>query len=102
MQAYRQPSFNFIIQVHFPSKLLEDAVNEISRLPGIGKKTALRLTLHLLKQRKNVAVDLADAILKMRNQIKYCKYCHNISDQESCAVCLGTHRDKSIICVVED
>lgn len=88
--------------MNFPSKLVEDAVNEISRLPGIGKKTALRLTLHLLKQKDTVAGDLAGAILKMRNEVKYCQFCHNISDQEICSICEGSHRDKSIICVVED
>jgi len=88
--------------VNFPSKLVEDAVNEISRLPGIGKKTALRLTLHLLKQKSNIAGELADAIVKMRTEIKYCKFCHNISDQEVCSICDSPHRDKSLICVVED
>ena len=88
--------------MNFPSKLVEDAVNEISRLPGIGKKTALRLSLHLLKQNVSVASELAEAIIKMRKEVKYCKHCHNIADGEACAVCLGVHRDKSIICVVED
>lgn len=88
--------------MNFPSKLVEDAVNEISRLPGIGKKTALRLTLHLLKQKEAVAGDLAAAILKMRNEIEYCRVCHNISDTEVCAICESPHRDGSIICVVED
>ncbi len=88
--------------MNFPSKLVEDAVNEISRLPGIGKKTALRLTLHLLKQKGNVADELAAAIVKMRSEIKYCRSCHNISDTETCAICKSPNRDHSIICVVED
>lgn len=88
--------------MNFPSKLVEDAVNEISRLPGIGKKTALRLTLHLLKQHASVASGLAEAIIKMRNEVKYCQSCHNISDKETCSICEGSHRDKSLICVVED
>jgi len=88
--------------VNFPSKLVEDAVNEISRLPGIGKKTALRLTLHLLKQKEAVSGSLAEAILKMRNETQYCRYCHNISDSDTCSICESPHRDKSILCVVED
>jgi len=88
--------------VNFPSKLVEDAVNEISRLPGIGKKTALRLTLHLLKQKEAVAGSLAEAILKMRSEIQYCRYCHNISDNDICSICESPHRERSILCVVED
>lgn len=88
--------------MNFPSKLVEEAVNEISRLPGIGKKTALRLTLHLLKQKETVAADLAGSILKMRNEVKYCRICHTISDSEICSICESPHRDRSIICVVED
>lgn len=88
--------------MNFPSKLVEDAVNEISRLPGIGKKTALRLTLHLLKQKEAVSGSLAEAILKMRNETQYCRYCHNISDSDTCSICENPHRDKSILCVVED
>ncbi|MEX2565056.1 MAG: recombination mediator RecR [Cyclobacteriaceae bacterium] len=88
--------------MNYPSKLIEDAVTEISRLPGIGKKTALRLTLHLLKQNEPVTLALTDALLKLRKDIKYCRICHNISDQEICAICKGQKRDQSIICVVED
>ncbi|WP_026951865.1 recombination mediator RecR [Algoriphagus mannitolivorans] len=88
--------------MNFPSKLIEDAVTEISRLPGIGKKTALRLALHLLKQNEAVTEALALALTRMREEIKYCKTCHNISDQEECSICLGHRRDRSLICVVED
>jgi recombination protein RecR len=88
--------------VNFPSKLVENAVTEISRLPGIGKKTALRLTLHLLKQKEAIAGDLAAAIVKMRNEVKYCRSCHNISDSDACSICESPHRDNTIICVVED
>nr|WP_246581319.1 recombination mediator RecR [Echinicola shivajiensis] len=88
--------------VNFPSKLIEDAVNEISRLPGIGKKTALRLTLHLLKQPEVISDSLTEAISKLRKNTRYCKVCHNISDQEVCSICLGARRDKGLICVVED
>lgn len=88
--------------MNFPSKLIEDAVNEISRLPGIGKKTALRLTLHLLKQPESFSHSLSQAITKLRTEILYCKVCHNISDQQVCSICSGLRRDKSIICIVED
>lgn len=88
--------------MNFPSKLIEDAVNEISRLPGIGKKTALRLALHLLKQKESVSEDLANSITSLRKDIKYCNICHNISDAEVCSICAGNRRDKSLICVVED
>lgn len=88
--------------MNFPSKLIEDAVNEISRLPGIGKKTALRLALHLLKQPEAIAENLTDAITKIRKETAYCRVCHNISDQEICSVCQSPRRDRSLICVVED
>jgi recombination protein RecR len=84
------------------SKLLENAVAEISQLPGIGKRTALRLVLHLLRQPAEQTQLLADALLKMRNDIQYCKSCHNISDAELCTICANTARDTSLICVVED
>ncbi len=88
--------------MNFPSKLIEDAVTEISRLPGIGKKTALRLTLHLLKQKEPVTLSLTDALLKLRTDIRYCAICHNVSDGDTCSICEGNKRDKSLICVVED
>ncbi|WP_375583182.1 recombination mediator RecR [Cyclobacterium xiamenense] len=88
--------------MNFPSKLIEDAVAEISRLPGIGKKTALRLTLHLLKQKEPVTVSLAESLLSLRKNIRYCTRCHNVSDGDICSICEGNKRDKSIICVVED
>lgn len=84
------------------SKLLENAVAEISQLPGIGKRTALRLVLHLLRQPSEQTQLLADALLKMRNDIQYCKSCHNISDTELCTICANPARDTSLICVVED
>ena len=88
--------------MNFPSKLIEDAVTEISRLPGIGKKTALRLALHLLKQHEANTEALALAITRMRTEIQYCKTCHNISDAEECSICMSHRRDPSILCVVED
>ncbi|MGQ2982081.1 recombination mediator RecR [Flavobacterium sp.] len=84
------------------SKLLERAVTEISQLPGIGKRTALRLALHLLKQPEEQTQELAAALRKMREEIQFCRQCHNISDIEICAICANGSRDKSIICVVED
>ncbi|MDN3205067.1 recombination mediator RecR [Algoriphagus sediminis] len=88
--------------MNIPSKLIEDAVTEISRLPGIGKKTALRLALHLLKQNPAHAEALALSITTMRNEVQYCQTCHNISDGPICSICSNPKRDGSIICVVED
>ena len=86
----------------FPSKLIEEAVNQISRLPGIGKKTALRLVLHLLKENKKDVEALANSLTKLRNEIQYCKSCHNISDNEMCSICSGSNRNKDLLCVVQD
>lgn len=86
----------------FSSKLLENAVNEVSRLPGIGKRTALRLVLHLLKQPENHTTFLAEALVKLKTEIKTCKNCHNISDVELCDICKNTKRNSNLVCVVED
>ncbi|MCF8233819.1 MAG: recombination mediator RecR [Bacteroidales bacterium] len=86
----------------YSSKLLEQAVNELSRLPGIGRRTALRLALHLLRQEKEEAESLGNSLIKMRNEIVFCKHCHNISDNEVCDICASPKRDNSLICVVED
>ncbi len=88
--------------MEFPSKLIEDAVNEIAKLPGIGKKTALRLVLHLVKENKQKTIALTDALSKMRENIRFCKTCHNISDEEECSICRSHRRDKSLLCVVEE
>lgn len=88
--------------MEYPSKLIEDAVNEVSKLPGIGKKTALRLVLHLVKENENRTLALTESLNKLRSQIKFCKTCHNISDDDECAICRSHRRDKSILCVVED
>jgi recombination protein RecR len=88
--------------MNFPTKLVEEAVNEISRLPGIGKKTAMRLALHLLKADESQTVDLASALVNLRTKTKWCKACHYISETELCEICSGMRRDKSLICVVED
>ncbi len=88
--------------MEFSSKLLENAVNEMSQLPGIGKRTALRLVLHLLRQPKEHTGYLADALKVFRNDIKLCKNCHNISDVDLCEICANEKRNSEIICVVED
>ena len=86
----------------YPSKLLEQAVNELAKLPGIGRKTALRMALHLLKRNVQEVELLGSAVIKMRNEIIYCSECRNISDQELCSICGNPKRDRSLICVVED
>lgn len=88
--------------MQFPSQLIEEAVNEISKLPGIGKKTALRLALFLLKEEKESTIQLAEAIVNLRTKIKYCRQCHDISDSDICSICSSHRRDRSIICAVED
>jgi recombination protein RecR len=90
------------VNMEFSSKLIEKAVNEMAQLPGIGKRTALRLVLHLLKQPKDQSIFLAQALVTMREEIKYCKSCHNISDSEICEICANANRNHQIICVVED
>lgn len=87
---------------NFPSKLVENAVNELSKLPGIGKKTALRLVLHILKEENGYSTALGESILRLRKEITYCRNCHNISDTETCLICSNPQRDHSLICVVED
>ncbi len=86
----------------FSSTLLENAVNEFARLPGIGKKTALRLVLHLLKKEVEDVKGFSEAIFKMREEINFCKRCHNIADKELCNICLDRARLKNMICVVEN
>jgi recombination protein RecR len=88
--------------MNFPSKLIEDAVNEFTRLPGVGKKTALRFVLHLLKQDVGAVHNFGNAFIRLRNELKYCRSCHNISDQELCSICANGNRDHSLVCVVED
>lgn len=86
----------------FDSELLENAVTELSRFPGIGRKTALRLALHLLRQDEGVAVQLGESIIKMRREVRYCTMCHNISETELCPVCASSGRDHTVVCVVEN
>jgi recombination protein RecR len=85
----------------FPSRLLENAVNEFAKLPGIGRKTALRLVLHLLKQEKNDVEIFGNSIIQARTEIKHCKVCHNISDHDRCNICSQPDRTGEIVCVVE-
>lgn len=88
--------------MEYSSKLIEEAVNEVSKLPGIGKKTALRLVLHLVKENENRTLALTEALNKLRANIKFCKTCFNISDDDECVICRSHRRDKSILCVVEE
>jgi recombination protein RecR len=88
--------------VEYPSKLIEEAVNQISKLPGIGKKTALRLVLHLIKERHENTFALTEALNNLRAQIRFCNSCFNISDAEVCSICVSHRRERSIVCVVED
>lgn len=90
------------MQDEFASSLLERAVTELSRLPGIGRKTALRLALHLLRRDESESTALGEAIMDMRRNIRYCKRCHNISENEICPICSSPSRDKSTVCVVEN
>ena len=91
-----------MIQQQYPSQLLERTVQEFAKLPGIGRKTALRLVLHLLRLEEEDVTLLTDAISKMKKEVKRCKVCHNISDSEVCPICSDPRRDSSMICVVEN
>ena len=91
-----------MIQQQYPSQLLERAVQEFAKLPGIGRKTALRLVLHLMRQDEGDVLSFSEAIATMKREVKYCKTCHNISDSETCPICSDARRDASTICVVEN
>lgn len=86
----------------YPSKLIEEAVEEFAKLPGIGKKTALRLVLHLLRQNPEQTENLSESLTRMRNQVTYCRTCHNISDSEICNICSSPLREQTQVCVVSD
>jgi len=88
--------------MNFSSKLLEDAVNEFSKLPGVGQKTALRLVLHLLGKEQEEVDTFGNSIIRLKRDIKHCSVCHNISDLEVCSICSSNKREKEVICVVED
>jgi len=86
----------------YPSQLLTNAVDEFSKLPGVGRKTALRLVLHLLRQEPERACQLGESLIRLRKEVRYCKVCHNISDSETCSICANPQRDAQTICVVEN
>lgn len=86
----------------YPSKLLEQAVQELTRLPGVGRKTALRFALYLLNQKSETVHGFSQSLIRLRDDVKHCCVCHNISDTETCDICSNPHRDKSVICVVEN
>ena len=88
--------------MEFSSKLLQSAVDEVAQLPGIGRRTALRLVLHLMRQPESQTLHLTEALQKMRQNINFCKNCHNISDSELCEICVNTNRNQQVVCVVED
>ncbi|SRR5574344_1124146 len=90
------------MQSQYPSALLQHAIDEFAKLPGIGSKTALRLVLHLLKQDEESVESFANAMLKLKREVKYCKVCHNISDTDVCRICSNPRRDASTVCVVEN
>ena len=88
--------------MEYASKLLQQAVDEISQLPGIGRRTAMRLVLHLLRQTESISLDLSEAIRLLRTEIQYCQSCFNVSDQPTCSICVNPKRDRQLVCVVED
>ncbi len=88
--------------MNYPSILIEEAVNELSKFPGVGKKSAMRMVLHLLKQHEQDVIKLGEAVIKLRTQIKYCKRCGNVSDAEVCNICNNPKRNQKNICLVED
>jgi recombination protein RecR len=88
--------------ITYPTPLLEEAVNEFAKLPGIGRKSALRMVLHLLRQSPADVQRFGESLIRLRNNIQYCKLCHNISDKEICAICSDSRRDQELVCVVED
>ena len=91
-----------MIEQKYPSQLLEKAVQEFSKLPGVGRKTALRLVLHLLRQDTDDVQQFADTIARMKQEVKHCRICHNISDSDVCPICSDARRDESTVCVVEN
>jgi recombination protein RecR len=88
--------------MNFPSALIEEAVNQLSKFPGVGKKSALRMVLHILKQEPQDVIKLAQAVEQVRTLIKYCNRCHNVSDGELCNICQSHKRNSELVCVVED
>lgn len=99
---HSQFTIHYLCSMQFSSSLLENAVNEFAKLPGIGKKTALRLVLHLLRQNENEVTQFSEVIAKMRSEIKFCQRCFNVSDGDICSICANSMRKQEIICVVEN
>jgi recombination protein RecR len=91
-----------MIHDRFPSRLLENAVEEFAKLPGIGRKSALRLVLHLLRRELSEVEDFGNAIVQLKKEVKHCTICHNISDTDTCSICANPSRDETVICVVEN
>jgi recombination protein RecR len=91
-----------MIHDRFPSKLLENAVEAFAKLPGIGRKSALRLVLHLLRREESEVEDFGNAIIQLKKEVKHCNICHNISDTDTCTICANPSRDETVICVVEN
>ena len=91
-----------MINQQYPSRLLENAVSEFSKLPGVGRKTALRLVLHLLREEPGQTDSFAAALSDLRHNVKHCSVCHNISDTDVCPICANPHRDEALVCVVEN
>jgi recombination protein RecR len=100
--SFSPPGFVHLYTMQFSSSLLENAVNEFAKLPGIGKKTALRLVLHLLKEDTENVQHFSEVISRMRNDIKFCQRCHNVSDADFCSICSNSMRKQEMICVVEN
>lgn len=88
--------------MNFSSKLIEEAVNEFSKLPGVGKRTALRFVLHLMKQNQTDVAQFGNSFIKLRNELRYCENCHNVADKPLCTICQNPNRDLTTVCVVED
>lgn len=88
--------------MNFSSKLIEEAVNEFSKLPGVGKRTALRFVLHLMKQNQTDVAQFGNSFIKLRNELRYCDNCHNVADKPLCTICQNPNRDLTTVCVVED
>ncbi len=102
LQVFSQWAFCNFTLMQFSSVLLEDAVNEFAKLPGIGRKTALRLVLHLLKQEQDEVSHFSEVMSRMRSEIRFCNRCHNVSDGDVCSICSNTARKQDMICVVEN
>jgi recombination protein RecR len=101
-KGYKTTQRNYLCPMQLPSALLENAVNEFAKLPGIGKKTALRMVLYLLKQDTPFVMQFSEAISRMRQEIKFCQRCYNIADADICSICANSSRKQEMICVVEN